>query len=248
MTKGIRDLVLFFALAAVPIVSFWLQDYPDTPFYASMLVLCLLVLTWLKSYHKDTEHQALVDFDENLHIGSLLYIVGGIFGTYITASVIVSAFMPSSLYVPRHNVDMEWFQTFQLNGTLNDFLFQIVMVSPAEELSKLVVHLALYLKLKDAMSKGLARVLAILVPIGFWAILHIYRNPSYQGEYMAITLLSAFVGGLVIFFVMRETKSLLAAILVHAGYNCLIIWVMTNTPQAFAIAVTAFNLLMRSLG
>ena len=53
-----RDLILYFALAGLPIVSFWLQQeaYPETPFYASMLVVFLLVLVWMKNYYKDELH------------------------------------------------------------------------------------------------------------------------------------------------------------------------------------------------
>ena len=58
--KGIRDLILFFVFAGVPIVSFWLQDYPDTPFFASMLVVFLIVLMWLRQYHGEEEYRKLL--------------------------------------------------------------------------------------------------------------------------------------------------------------------------------------------
>lgn len=72
MTKGIRDLLIFFVFAGVPIVSFWLQDYPDTPFYASMLVIFLIMLIWFRQYHKEKEYRKLVDYDENLSFDSFL--------------------------------------------------------------------------------------------------------------------------------------------------------------------------------
>jgi membrane protease YdiL (CAAX protease family) len=220
-----RDLILYFAFAGLPIVSFWLQQeaYPETPFYASMLVVFLIILVWMKSYYKDESHARLVDFDENMQASSFLWITGGIVACYIVASMIIRTFAASALFVPRHMAEMSYFG-LQLSPLWNDILFQMTLVATAEELSKLVVMLAIYMRLKSAkFGDGMCRLVAIVVPIFFWSMMHIYRNPAYQGSNMAIMVAAAFVAGLVIYGVMYKSKNLLGAILTHAGYNILVI-------------------------
>jgi len=224
--KGIRDLILFFVFAGVPIVSFWLQNYPDTPFYASMLVIFLIVLMWMRQYHTEKEYSKLVDYDENLHFESFLWIAVGIFGTFVVSSLMVRQFTLSSIWVPRHALEMTYLNTLQLSGFWNDILFQIVLVAPSEETCKLSLHLAFYMKLKGSFSEQVARAVSIGTPIFFWAMLHIYR--AYTGPNMITLLMAAFVGGLIIFGVMYKTRSVMAAILTHAGYNCLVLWMMQN--------------------
>lgn len=228
-SKGIRDWILFFVFAGVPIVSFWLQNYPDTPFYSGMLVIFLIVLLWLKQDH--TESQQLIDYDENLHFESFLWIFLGVIGCYFMSSMMVRQFTQSSIWVPKHNLEVTY-GGFQLSGFWNDLLFQLVLVAPAEELCKLALHLAFYMKLKGAFGEGTAKVASIGVPIFFWSMLHIYR--AYTGPQMATMLAAAFVGGLIIFAVMYKTRSLMAAILTHAGYNVLVLWVIQNASTVVA--------------
>jgi membrane protease YdiL (CAAX protease family) len=224
--KGIRDLILFFVFAGVPIVSFWLQDYPDTPFFASMLVIFLIMLMWLRQYHGEEEYRKLVDYDENLHAESFLWIALGVIGTYFMSSLLVRSFTTSSIWVPTHNLEMSYLNTFQLSGFWNDVLFQLVLVAPAEELCKVTLMLAFYLKLKGTFSEPIARGVSIGAPIFFWAMLHSYR--AYTGPNMITLLMAAFIGGLIIFGVMYKTRSLMAAILVHSGYNIAVLWALQS--------------------
>jgi membrane protease YdiL (CAAX protease family) len=224
--KGIRDWILFFVFAGVPIVSFWLQDYPDTPFFSGMLVIFLVVLLWIKQYHKDAEFVKLVDYDENLQFDSFLWIALGVVATFLASSYLVKSFgVTSTIWIPQHNLQMNY-GSFQLSGFWNDVLFQLVLVAPAEELCKLSLHLAFYLKLKASFDEGIARIASIVAPIFFWAMLHVYR--AYTGSNMVILLFSAFVGGIIIFAVMYKTRSLMAAIMTHAGYNILVLWIMQS--------------------
>lgn len=222
--KGIRDLILFFAFAGLPIVSFWLQDYPDTPFFASMLVVFLITLIWMGTENKPETYKNLVNYNANLDLVSLIWIVLGVLGTYFVSSVFVRGFTTSSIWVPTHNLEMTYLNSFQLSGFWNDVLFQLVLVAPAEELCKLNLHLAFYLKLKGAIGEGFARGIAIGAPIFFWAMLHAYR--AYTGPNMFTLMAAAFVGGLIIFAVMYKTSSLMGAILAHAGYNILVLYAL----------------------
>ena len=218
-----RDLILYFAFAGLPIVSFWLQQeaYPETPFYASMLVVFLLLLVWMKTYFNDSTHARLVDFDENLHPEAIIWIAGGIVGTYLVAAVLTRAFTSSALFVPSHMAELSYFG-FQMSPMWNDILFQLTLVAPAEELSKLVVMLAIYLRMKGAFGESMSRLVALLVPISFWSLMHVYRNP----EWSMVTIVAAVCAGLIMYGVMYKTKNLLGAILTHAGYNIIVILMM----------------------
>jgi membrane protease YdiL (CAAX protease family) len=104
----------------------------------------------------------------------------------------------------------------------NDILFQLTLVAPAEELSKLVVMLAIYLRMKGAFGESMSRLVALLVPISFWSLMHVYRNP----EWSMVTIVAAVCAGLIMYGVMYKTKNLLGAILTHAGYNIIVILMM----------------------
>jgi membrane protease YdiL (CAAX protease family) len=179
----------------------------------------------MRQYHQEHEYSKLLDYDENLQFESFLWVGAGILGTYLVASFIVNQIVHSVIWVPMHSLELTYIG-FQLSGFWNDILFQIVLVAPAEELCKLDLHMAFFMRLKTSLSQDLARALSIGVPIGFWSLLHVYR--AYTGPLMFQLLLAAFLGGLIIFAVMYKTKSLLAAILTHSFYNCLIIWVATQ--------------------
>jgi len=215
----LRDLLLFFAFSGVPIAAFLLQDYPSTEFFTTLLVIFLIILLWLRTYHK--ERNQIVDYDENLSLGGLVWVAGGVISVYFVASFIVNTFAISSIYVPFKGLTVTY-GTWELAPIWNDFLFNIALVAPAEECCKLVLHLATYMKLKDSLSKSLAWSIAAGLPIGIWAVLHAYT--AYTGPHMPTLIISAFMGGLIIFAVMWKTKSLLGAILTHAGYNCLVVY------------------------
>ena len=227
--KGIRDLLLFFVFAGVPIVNFWLQGYPDTPFYVGMFVIFLVMLVLLRQYHKEHEYERLLDYDENLHFDSFIWIALGVAGAYIVSSVIVSQYTKSVIWVPTHNLELG-LGSLLLSGFWGDVLYQLVLVAPAEELCKLSLHLAFYMKLKGAFSDLPARAVSIAAPIFFWSLLHVYAWEMHH-EFMLYLMVAAFVGGLIFFAVMYKTKSVLAAILTHAAYNGIIIYL-----QSMAVA------------
>lgn len=222
--KGIRDLLLFFVFAGVPIVNFWLQGYPDTPFYVGMFVIFLVMLVLLRQYHKEHEYERLVDYDENLTFDSFLWILMGTVGAYIVSSVIVSQYTNTAIWVPQHNLEMG-IGALMLSGFWSDVLYQLVLVAPAEELCKLSLHLAFYMRLKSVFSDLMARLISISVPIFFWSLLHVYAWQTYEN--MTYLMVAAFAGGLIFFTVMYKTKSVLAAILCHATYNSVIIYLTT---------------------
>ena len=222
MDKAPRDLLLFLAFSVLPIASFKLLGVPDTDFYLTLFLVSGLVIVWIRHYYR--EPQQLVDYDENLSFEGILFILAAVGGIMVAAALLVQGFTRSVLYVPTANMEMAVGQ-FQLSGFWNDVLFQLVLVGPSEECIKLAVHLAFYIWLVPLLGKSTSRIIAITGPILFWALLHTYRNPTYTGALMVPMVAAAFVGGLIIFAVMYYTKSLLAAILTHAAYNIVILYI-----------------------
>lgn len=221
-----RDLLVYFALSALPIAGFLLLGQSGAQFDVALLTMSLLVMLWFKTYYKDKEQ--LVDYDENLHGESYLWITLGVIGslaisTYLNTTFIKSGDWTSSIWVPTTTLGLS-VGSLVLPKFASDVLFTLTLVAPAEECSKLVSSLGLYAQFKGILGKTIAKTVAIVLPIALWALLHTYQNPSYQTGYMMIFVSTAFLAGLLMYYAMQKTKSLLSAILIHGAYNCLIIY------------------------
>lgn len=221
-----KDLLIYFAFCALPIASFLLLGYPDVNFYLSLLLVSLVVIVWMHTYRKSGGMQ-LVEYDHDLSGMSLFLIAGGLAGVLTSATVLVSSFTKSSLYVPTAGLALS-VGGLTIPKFWSDVLFQFTLVAPSEECSKLVTQLSMFDWLHDKFGKTIARFASITVPIMFWAVLHTYRNSQYMGEYMALMVGTAFVAGLIMYAVMHYTKSLLGALFVHAAYNAVILYMTTG--------------------
>jgi membrane protease YdiL (CAAX protease family) len=220
-----RDLLVYFALSALPIAGFLLLGQPGADFDVALLTVSLLVMLWFKTYYKDASQ--LVDYDEPLHGESFVWITLGIIGTLAISTYLTSTFMKlgtwtSSIWVPTTTLGLS-VGSVMLPKFASDVLYTLTLVAPAEECSKLISSLGIYMQFKDMLGKGTAKVLAISVPIALWALLHTYQNPVYQ-QYATILVPTAFLSGLLFYYVMQKTHSLLSVILVHGTYNCIVIY------------------------
>ena len=235
--KSYRDFVVFFCLTVFIVAHFLLQDYPETEFYLALMVLSLFGLLLLKHYHSDKEFP--FDFDENLTLPKWAWIVGCTAGVYAVSAffsgIIAAAGAFSPIVVPRFGYSVSYFVLGALPTYVNDMLFNITLVAPAEELCKLVTMTALFIFLTSWTSdKKIRYGLAVGVPIAFWSILHVYSNPVYIGD--PLFVVSAFVSGVVLVIALWKTQSILAAILCHGFYNCAIIFLMN---QGFLLVPSA---------
>jgi len=127
--------------------------------------------------------------------------------------VLVSSFTRSAIYVPRPGSLLSMGQQ-STAALVDDLLYNVVLVAPAEESMKLVGILALYRRTKNTP-------VSVAAPTGFWAVLHSYQ--AYQGTLMPILVLSAFISGLILFLVLKYTRSLLNAQIAHAGFNSIVV-------------------------
>jgi len=212
-------------LTTLVIVHFFLSTQGTslataTTIYAIMWLMSLVILAMLRVYGgRSGQEGDLVDYDENVGrahlpwlIGSVavIAIIGGLAAAAVSRGITVGL-----LYVPRPSLA----QAQGLFGTasvLDDVLYNFFLVAQAEESVKLMAILTLYRKTRNELvSTGL--------PIGIWAIFHAYM--AYVGQGMDMFLIAAFVSGIVLYIILRQTKSLLNAVIAHGIYDTIVILV-----------------------
>jgi|GEM_PF-2719778 membrane protease YdiL (CAAX protease family) len=234
-----RDLLIYFAFCALPIAGFWLLGDPSVAFDTALLTISLVVLFGFKIYYNDrasARAEMLLDWDENLNADALIYIIFGVIGSLAVATFLATRFTGSltwvsSIYVPVTKLSLQ-VGTTTLPKFWSDVLFTITLVVTAEETAKLVTSLGLYLWLKDFIGQDWGKTVAIGAPIMGWAALHTFENPSYQGQYWYVFVGSAFVAGLLMYYAMYKTKSLLAAMIIHLVYNTVILYMTEGLKLA----------------
>lgn len=228
--KSVRDFVVFFCLTAFIVAHFLLQDFPNTEFYLVLMILSLVGLMWLKHYHKDWEFP--FDFDENLSFQKWIWVIGGVVAIYGISAFFAGISTPTGqfdpvIFIPMFGYAIYYLGAYQLPTYINDMLFNITLVSPAEELCKLVSTTALFLFLgRYFIDKRVNIGISVGIPNFFWAILHVYKNPAYIGNYWFVA--SAFCSGLILYVVLWKTQSILASILSHGLYNCAIVFLLAR--------------------
>ena len=229
-----KDLLVFFAIASLPIASFLLLNYPDTQFYISMLLVSLVVIVWLEKHNE----KPVVGYTENLTLEKLAIVLGGVLGCLAVSTFFTSTFLQSVLYVPIQKLDLTY-GGFMLPAFWTDILFTLVLVVTAEECTKLVIILALYTWLRDRFGAGFSKWTAVGIAVGGWSLLHTYSNPlSYGGPNGWVYLTAAAICGVIMFLVLQYTHSLLATMLVHFGYNATVLY-MSYYPTAITVSVVA---------
>ena len=211
-----RDLIIFNVLVGLVGVHFLLKTsgtylWNMTLVYLTMWIMSLILLLWLRFY--GGERGDVVDYDENLERAHLPIIAGAVAAMVIVSSVLVSSFTQSALYVPRPGLALNLGQ-LSTASLVDDLLYNVVLVAPAEESLKLVGILALYRRTQNAP-------ISVAAPVGFWAVLHCYQ--AYTGPSMPILVVSAFVSGIILFLVLKYTRSLLNTQIAHAGFNSIVI-------------------------
>jgi membrane protease YdiL (CAAX protease family) len=224
-----RDLLVYFAFCALPIAGFWLLGDPSVAFDTALLTVSLVVLFGFKIYYPNNQGM-LLDWDENLNVDALLYVILGAVGClflamFLTTWFVQSATLVSSIFVPVTKLSLQVGAT-TLPKFWSDVLYTIALVVTAEETSKLVTSLGLYLWLKDFLGDMTSKVVAVVTPILGWALLHTFENPAYQTQYWFVFVGSAFACGLIMYYAMLKTKSLLAAMVIHAAFNIAALYMM----------------------
>jgi len=213
-----RDLLVFNVVTSLAAVHFLLKTKGTvleaaTWLYVLIWILSMVMLLWLRVYGGSSgEEGDVVDYDENLSRQHLPVIFGAVAAIAVVSSLMVSTYTRSSLYIPRPGQVLS--EMPFSSGVLDDLLYNFVLVAPAEETVKLMGILALYRKFRNEL-------LSVALPVGFWAALHAYH--AYLGELMPVLVVSAFLGGLILYAVLKITNSLENAIIAHGLYNSLVV-------------------------
>lgn len=247
------DLILFETLTAMLaahtlLLSVGTEQYLQTLFYLVLLLLNVMCLVLLEVFMKGRDWR-FFNYLQNLNQEAVLWIMIGVLGVYVSA-VLIQNLVSSAIYIPK--VVSLAISGVTLGHVASIFLYNVCLVANAEETTKLVAHQTIYLYLHDRLpekwlNSKLDEGISVTLPIGFWATLHAYV--AYVGNIMPQLVVSAFIGGLIIFAVMWKTKSLVAAILVHGIYNTAVLlaisfgWVMAILP-IFLIPIACLNLIL----
>ena len=194
-------------------------------FFIIVWLASFLVLLALKVYAQEGSSE-IVDYDENLQRWHLDYIIGGLLGVELVAiffsflagqvaqvpmAAVGSTLVPfSSMVVPQMSLRF-----------YDDILFNFGLVATAEESSKILAIKAFSMKLGGTRN---GRIISVFGPVAFWALLHGYNSYVGYGEVvMWLMIASAFISGLIMYYAVRETKSILVAFIIHGLHNAFVI-------------------------
>ena len=212
-----RDLLLYFAVTALGVVHFVLKTKGTTMesvtmAFALMWVMALVLLLMLRSYGGPSGQQGdLVDYDEDLRREHLPILFGSVAAIVVVNVLIVRGLVRSSIYVPRPSLA----QVSTFGPILDDVLYNLVLVAPAEECIKMMAILTIYRRTRN-------EAISVAAPVGVWAVSHAYL--AYLGENMPVLVVGAFLSGIVLYLAVKYTKSLLNAIIAHSVYNVLVLF------------------------
>ncbi|MDH5689925.1 MAG: CPBP family intramembrane metalloprotease [Candidatus Bathyarchaeota archaeon] len=250
--KDFRDFVLFECLASL-IAAHALLSTSGTPmrdeviFYLVLLLMNFMSLILIRQHYQ--EQGQLLDYNENLTDKALSYILLGTTGVFFFSVIISRPWTSSVIHVPTFAVTLS---TFNLESFCFALLYNFGLIANAEETTKLVGHNTIYMYLQSqwhakwAEREKWAKGIAATVPVLFWASLHAYI--AYIGPILWQLVLAAFVAGLIMFYVIWKTMSLLAAIAVHGLYNVIVLTAygmgLLTVALIPLLCYSAFNLLM----
>lgn len=175
-----------------------------------------------------------IDWDEDLDRRGLAECFLAALGIFLVSMFFTGVFGQAVLYVPEAKA-LGILETGAslTNQILNEVLYQTFIVAAAEESMKLSAMVGLTLQFRHSANQFLrsrSREVAAVLVIGIWAFLH--AMIAYQNIYMT---LAAFLAGIVLFYLLLRTKSLLAVIVAHSSYNAVVrvITLLTSESPLF---------------
>jgi len=191
-------------------------------FFIIVWLASFLVLLALKVYAREGSSE-IVDYDENLQRWHLDYIIGGLLGVELVAIFFsfiagqVSQVQLSAIGVPFSSMVVPQMSL----RFYDDILFNMGLVATAEESSKILAIKAFSMKLGGTRN---GRIISVFGPVAFWALLHGYNSYVGYGEVvMWLMIASAFISGLIMYYAVRETKSILVAFIIHGLHNAFVV-------------------------
>jgi membrane protease YdiL (CAAX protease family) len=224
--KQMLDISIFLIVFAVSVTYFILKTYGNMSLFSVTIAFAIMASVSLFAAlysHADEPYY------ENLNLAGLLYILASVAGMLLVSSFFVGLMGASVLYYPTV------FSTLATVGgassiftsILGEMVFQFACVATAEELLKFTV----YTELRERYGSV---ALAIVLSVGIWAGFHALQ--AYQNVYYVIP---AFLCGLILLFLLENTKSIVAPIIAHGLYNTATV-ILAYTGSSMPINVPWF--------
>lgn len=165
------------------------------------------------------------DYDDDLTSSKLLYVLGGLVATFVISIVMVQSFTRSSIWVPQPQQTLA-VAGMNLSAVINDLFYQLALVANSEETMVLSLQQVMHKKFATSFSskyRYLVAPLAVVLPRMGWGTLHAYV--AYVGSLQWILVASAIISGIVISYMAynKNVKSFLAALLIHFGFNAIVV-------------------------
>lgn len=215
--RGVPDFVYWMLFVVLTSLHYYVktegsaeQGYVE--FFIIVWLVSFIGLIALKLWAPEPSRHEIVDYDENLTWSTLDRIVLGLLLVEMTAvlfGLLAGLELSAMLWVP--SLSLKWY---------DDLLFNIGLVATAEESAKVLAIKALQMRLGDTAE---GRVFSVAMPIAFWSILHGYHSYAVYGSDMWLLIASAFISGLIMYWVLKETRSIMSCYLIHGIHNALVI-------------------------
>ena len=185
------------------------QGYVE--FFIIVWLVSFIGLIALRMWVPEPSRAEVVDYDENLSWQHLDRIILGLLLVEMTAIAVnlLGSAAVTAMWIP--SLSLNWY---------DDLLFNIGLVATAEESAKVLAIKALQMRLGDTPE---GRAFSVAMPIAFWAVLHGYHSYAVYGSEMWLLIAAAFISGLIMYWVLRETRSIMSCYIIHGAYNALVI-------------------------
>lgn len=234
------DISIFLIVFAVSITYFILKTYNQSNLFSATLAFTVMasVSLFAALYTQSDE-----SYYENLTLPGLMYVLIAVGAMIAVGSIFVGVFGASVLYYPTvfSALATAGGASSIFTSILGEMVYQFTAVATGEELLKFVA----YTELKNRYQ---SLVLAVAISVGFWAGFHALQ--AYQNVYYVIP---AFICGLILLWLLENTKSLIAPVIAHGLYNTasvIIKYMNTDIPinvPWFPAALTSEDVLLIGL-
>ena len=220
---GYSDVSLFKRITALVFLYFFLSNWADE---SRKWIVVAFGLSAFVAWYSLEDEPTPFEYLANFNLETVKWIGLGIAGLFASSLVFAGLVFKDMLSVTHYYfVAPELTSAFfpfipALTSPLNTLLWQLFLVANAEETVKFAFQSALYDRFDHNWGVDAATILGFGIPIIIWASMHTML--SYTSGNILGQVVAAVAAGIVLTVVMYKTKSLMAAIVVHAAYNTLL--------------------------
>ena len=235
-----RDISLFLIIYAITMAFYIVQTYQRDTFAMTVAFAIMGSVSLLAALYTRTDEGYYENMDmfkltlTILCLGGMIF-VSTLFAWIVKEATIVTA---SVLFIPLVSLSTIGDSvTSVFSLILAEMIYQFAAVATSEELLKF----SAYTELKRRYGLSVA-----ILPIAFWAGFH-----ALQAYSNVLYVIPAFLCGLLLVFLLEQTKSIIAPIIAHGAYNtiCVASEYMRGKPNLpiFPVEITGMDLILIGL-